>query len=485
MNLKQTIILDLASNREFFGQFTNPETAMPAFLERNADAKAIWDKDKVGYFKYFFNKIYVENVLENPEHAISKDLAKYKAKSVQNTRLMLQVVGQSDSVVGVSVPTYAPPAVANEIEIITFSTANVVQDAAMFKCYLTNSPFDDIHSEEGGAMAACSVIVVGGPGVGKTTLLFWAASKYREIHPEAKIAVVSSEMEKEDLLYEARRKPWMNALDFILTSDHTQSLERVLEKIFLSGYDIIILDSFADIVDKLRDFCGMTTTRAENWMLDLMKKAKGARNDEKKFTLTFAIQQQTKSGSFAGTNKLKHNTTAMLELRREKNGDRYMVYTKNRRCGKYVGKRLFYFLGQNNHVTFDLERWEREISDEVETPTNQQQENLDQVALSQFDQLDGTAQTRLASLMEQAEIRMDADGNPIIPTIPGAPAPAAVEVEIMPGRTMSDITYDDTTELYILEVSPTEIIQGASIQEVLNQIPREEEVIADDEVVAN
>lgn len=384
MNAKQLIITTLADNMDQYRAFASADLAFGEFKKNNAEAnnKSI-EKD----FKHYWNRIVSERVLENPEHPVTLDLMRYRVKGM---------VRQANGILPVApVPT--------ELVIRTVNTANYAIPPAMFRRYQTNTIFDEIHSDDGGAMAACSVVIVGGPGVGKSTLTFWASAQYKAIETDIKIAVVSSEMEIEDLLYEAQRKPWMNTIDFILTSEYQESLKEALKKIFLGGYHIIILDSFADIVDKLRDFCGMTTSAAETWLLDLMKAAKGGKNssidEEKVYTLTFAIQQQTKSGSFAGSNKLKHNTTAMLELRKEKNGDRYMVYTKNRRNGAMVGKRLFYYLGANNQVSFDQERWEREKMDGGDQHQNQAQEALDQQALADFDQLDEAAIQRLQGVL--------------------------------------------------------------------------------------
>lgn len=457
MSQKATLLIEFVTKKDVYGN--DIESAITAF---KAAHPKYAEEFNAGYFTHFWNKVFRENVMANPEHAITKDINKYLEKHAKQTaRAIITQAGP------------APVGMTNSVvEIRTFNTSNHEVDEAMFATYMTNTVFDDIHSDDGGAMAACSVVVVGGPGVGKSTLLFWAASQYRAIHPDAKIAVISSEMEMEDLLYESRRKPWMHALDFILTSEYASTdIIRVLERIFLTGYDIIILDSFADVVDKLRDFGGMSTTAAETWLLDLMKKAKGARNDNRKYTLTFAIQQQTKGGSFAGTNKLKHNTTAMLELRKESNGDRYMTYTKNRRCGQHVGKRLYYFLGANNQVSFDNERWEREITEPTDDQNvGQVQENLDQNVLAQFDTLAGNATTRAAALLQQVEITRDENGNAVIPTVPVAALAPAVETgtqeELLPGLTVDDIYHDEVAGIFILEVSSSNVITGASIDEV-------------------
>jgi len=74
-------------------------------------------------------------------------------------------------------------------------------------------------------------------------------------------------------------------------------------------------------------------------------------NKNKKNTTFLAIQQVTKGGVFVGSNKLKHNTTGMLELRRgDEDINPHMVFTKNRRG--QVQEKLFYSLSNSGDVDY-------------------------------------------------------------------------------------------------------------------------------------
>lgn len=448
MNSKQLIITLLADNMEQYRAFHSADQAYAEYLSPlTEDEKKALNKSFEKDFKHYWSKICNENVLENLEHPISLDLARYRTKGAITQSVKANY----------GVPAAAP----TELVIRTVNTANFVIPPAMFKRYNTGTIFDELHSDDGGFMAACSIVIVGGPGVGKSTLTFWAASRLKEMDQDIRVAVVSSEMEIEDLLYEAQRKPWMNTIDFILTSEYQETLKEALKKIFLGGYHIIILDSFADICDKLRDFCGMTTSAAETWLLDLMKAAKGGKNsevdEEKVYTTTLAIQQQTKSGSFAGSNKLKHNTTAMLELRKEKSGDRYMVYTKNRRNGAMVGKRMFYYLGAGNQVSFDQEKWENEKQDGYDQHSAAASETLSQAALANFDQLNEEAIARLNAAMQQ---------NGAADAINGATtesAPGGRQAELLAAAYL-----DNATGQWTLEANGT-IYLGPSDVDVVDQ----------------
>lgn len=432
-NLKKAIVLGFSKNREVYLKLKDHEKAFAKMLElENFDSDLPWPK---GYDKYFYKHVVV-NDETSVGGTLHQDFLKYSTEVIK----IKPMRGGGTNLMDLTSPL--------DFEITTFSPSRATVDEKMFASYLTNSEIDEIFSDDFGAMAATSVVVTGGPGVGKSTVLFFMANKYREIHPEAKIAVVSSEMEQEDLLYEARRKPWMNSLEFILTSDYGEHLKHALAKIFNEGFDIIILDSFADICDKLKDFNGMTGSQAELFLLELMKKTKGGKNKTGTYTLNLVIQQVTKGGNFAGSNKLKHNTTAMLELRRESSGDRYMTFTKNRRCGQYVGKKLYYFLGAGNQVNFDTERWEREkAGDEV---ANEGTDNTNNNLLSQFAEISADSANRMRLLMQQdglteeviAQIQMRKVYND-----------SSLENITLPnGVSLENITQDENINFYFLEI---------------------------------
>jgi hypothetical protein len=97
-------------------------------------------------------------------------------------------------------------------------------------------------------------------------------------------------------------------------------------------------------------------------------------NQEKRYTSFLAIQQVTKGGNFVGSNKLKHNTTGMIELRysSEFSGDRYAKVTKNRRGFKY--EKIYFSLDGNESVEYDQKRIERDL--EIKERLNREKEIL-------------------------------------------------------------------------------------------------------------
>ena len=60
------------------------------------------------------------------------------------------------------------------------------------------------------------------------------------------------------------------------------------------------------------------------------------------------IQQVTKGGEFAGSNRFKHMITAMAHMKFTPEGSRAIWFSKNRRGGEM--NKLHFSLDQKNHV---------------------------------------------------------------------------------------------------------------------------------------
>ena len=86
-----------------------------------------------------------------------------------------------------------------------------------------------------------------------------------------------------------------------------------------------------------------------------MRKNNSGNNERGIYSSFLCIQQVNKGGSFVGSNKLKHNTTGMMEIRFEADGTRYITFTKNRRGD--VNKRMFFDLSATGDVKYDEARY--------------------------------------------------------------------------------------------------------------------------------
>lgn len=129
------------------------------------------------------------------------------------------------------------------------------------------------------------------------------------------------------------------------------------------GWDIVAIDSFYELQGIIKEEENLTMKKTESKLLNVIKQHNKAMNQRKVNTTFLTIQQVTKSGAFIGTNRLKHAITAMMELRLDnaKNiySDRYVTFSKHRRGD--VGVKLYYNLSTTGDVSFDEERYERDM----------------------------------------------------------------------------------------------------------------------------
>jgi hypothetical protein len=231
-----------------------------------------------------------------------------------------------------------------------------------FGLFATGKKIDELFSdhEKGGGIYGGTVnIVIGESGVGKSTVMLDTLSAIRAQNPEAKVLYVSSEMTRNDILFYYKKTPAIGKVPTLLLMNYVDggNLVKALEQAFSGEHDIILLDSYQDVIVKLKEVQGWRSTRAESWLTALMIDAA-----EKKGCAVLAIQHMTKGGTYVGSTYLKHATQAMVEIRFDISGHRYVEFSKNRRGGSGVGNRLYYSLDANGDVVYDTRRFEDTVS---------------------------------------------------------------------------------------------------------------------------
>jgi predicted ATP-dependent serine protease len=208
-------------------------------------------------------------------------------------------------------------------------------------------------------------MVIGDPGVGKTTVIMDLISNISRHTRGSRVLFISAEMNEIDLAIYVKRYPKFGDLDIMFVEAdfegkkrHLQEIEEVLEQ----GWDIVAIDSFYELQGIIKEEEDISSRPAETKLLSLIKKHNKADNSSHTNTTFLTIQQVTKKGAFAGTNRLKHMITAMMELRLDnpKNifSNRYVVFSKHRRGG--VGVKLYYSLSSKGDVFFDEEKFKQE-----------------------------------------------------------------------------------------------------------------------------
>ena len=197
----------------------------------------------------------------------------------------------------------------------------------------TNTELDEILSTEGGLMPATNMIFAGGPGSGKSTVVLDILSSLT--NQGYKCLFISGEMDEIAYYKYCKRIPKFSCVQTLFLKNHSKNVKEVLEFIFNEGYDVIAIDSLAEVIDMYRDSQKSTVGAAEMWLLHLQDKHKKGNNKLGYYTTFVNIQQETKAGDFAGSNRLKHMTDAMCHVERSKDGlERSMHFSKNRDCDK-------------------------------------------------------------------------------------------------------------------------------------------------------
>ena len=227
------------------------------------------------------------------------------------------------------------------------------------------SNMDKFISHEGGVPCASNIMGIGDPGVGKTTILLDVLSGIQ--NRGRRVLFISGEMGRKQMYKYTNRFPQFGNIQTLFMSDYLEyNTKDVVEQILNQGWDCILIDSIAEIIDGVRDDNNWDRKMAESWLVDMCVKNNKGENEKNIFTSFLLIQQVTKSGVFVGSNKLKHLTDAMLEMRRrsEKDGGgTYMMFSKNRNGES--GMEMGYDLGANSIIYGSIsERIEDE--DEVE-----------------------------------------------------------------------------------------------------------------------
>lgn len=225
--------------------------------------------------------------------------------------------------------------------------------------YNTGTVIDKIASdyeEDGGFYSGTVTICTGESGVGKSTLLVDLLAKIQEYETERgnedfDSLYISTEMTRNDIYFYKRKMPAIGKLKTLIASDYIRQggLKTIIEKAFLeSDHNIILLDSYQDLVEKFKEVCGWASTKIETWLINLMVEAA-----EKTGKLVIAVQHLTKGGQFVGKTYLKHTTTAMLEIRFDGHNNRYITYSKNRRGGSMTHLPMYFSLDENGNVVYD------------------------------------------------------------------------------------------------------------------------------------
>ena len=241
-----------------------------------------------------------------------------------------------------------------KVELNLVKMKDVVFNDDLFIPIKTKTIVDSVLSTEGGLFPGTNTIIIGDPGVGKSTVMLdWIADMQKQ---GKKVLFISGEMNDIDMYGYVKRFPKFGSLPILFMQDYNDCPKQAVEQVLNQGYDIILMDSWAEVTAMVKDQMGWARNKVESWLLDLLEKHNKANNKANKNTAFICIQQMTKAGEFAGSNRIKHMTTAMAALRfdgRGRDAERYLEFEKNRRGS--LGDKIYFSLHRGGCVDYSFE----------------------------------------------------------------------------------------------------------------------------------
>lgn len=238
-------------------------------------------------------------------------------------------------------------------------------DPSLFQNYLTGTVLDELLCSYHGLPKGVNYMIIGDPGVGKTTIILDMIANIGQKNPQLKILFVSAEMNQIDLAVYVQRYPKFGNINLLFIESNFEEETHnwnTVHDVLNQGWDIVAIDSFYELQGIIKEEENITLKKAESMLLSLIKRNNLGCKQQHLNTTFLTIQQVTKTGAFMGSNRLKHMITAMMELKLDnpKNiySDRYVVFTKHRRGD--VGKKLYYDLSATGDVRYDQHRYEQD-----------------------------------------------------------------------------------------------------------------------------
>ena len=242
----------------------------------------------------------------------------------------------------------------NNTPIKLVKMQDVTFDDSLFIPIKTKTIVDSVISTEGGLFPGTNTVIIGDPGVGKSTVLLdWVSDMQSQ---GKKVLFIAGEMNDIDMYGYVKRFPKFGKVPIMFMNDYSKVPKQAVEQVLNDGYDVVLMDSWAEVTSMVKDQMGWARNKVESWLLELLEKNNKANNEANKNTAFICIQQMTKAGEFAGSNRIKHMTTAMAALRFDGSGadtERYIEFSKNRRGS--VGDRIYFSLHRGGCVDYSFE----------------------------------------------------------------------------------------------------------------------------------
>ena len=221
-----------------------------------------------------------------------------------------------------------------KLQISTTKMKDINFDPSLFRPMKSGRIIDAHFSSQKGLMKGTNYAIVGDPGIGKTTVMLDMLADLQR--KGKKVLFISGEMNQIDMFGYVQRYPKFGDVPILFMGDYTdQNNLKVMENILSEGWDVVLIDSMAEVQNSVVDTHKgwMSYKKAETELLNLFERHNLGENDSELNTAFLVIQQVTKGGEFAGSNRFKHMMTGMAHMKWTKDGERTFFFSKNRRGG--------------------------------------------------------------------------------------------------------------------------------------------------------
>lgn len=317
--------------------------------------------------------------------------------------------------------TIIPDEQKEAIRLYTPTEIEGMFDESILTPFKSGTPLDNIISSYGGVLPATINMVPGESGVGKTTVLLDFLSCVKSVYDQANtiankaIAAANKLLEKGAIPAELKRDMRLLFVSSEMNAIHMYKYQRrikllgldikilflgqyefphdVLERELSEGYDLVLLDSFADTINKVCYACSMSPKQAESWLLKLMDRIRLKDNKLGVYTSFLCTQHMTKGGEYTGSTNVKHMTDSMMRLAFDEQEQSFIEFNKNRDGS--IRKRLYFKLSETG-VVYDLKRFEKDadIKAQIDSEVQRKEESA-----AKFDELINMGRTSQAHLI--------------------------------------------------------------------------------------
>ena len=151
----------------------------------------------------------------------------------------------------------------NDTPIKLVKMKDIKFDDSLFTPIKTKTIVDSVLSTEGGLFPGTNTVIIGDPGVGKSTVLLDWISDFQS--QGKKVLFISGEMNEIDMYGYVKRFPKFGKVPIMFMGDYSDCPKQAVEQVLDTGYDVVLIDSWAEVTAMVKDQMGWARNKVESW----------------------------------------------------------------------------------------------------------------------------------------------------------------------------------------------------------------------------